>query len=381
MSLDSTRYRPWADRRKSSNMTGLVRGLHLDWPLFGGLITLTAVGLIILYSAGGQDWDIIVRQVIRLSIAFFIMFMIAQISPHHIEFWTPWFYGLGVVLLLAVLLFGDMGKGAQRWLDLGFFRFQPSEMMKLAVPMMVAWYLSEKAMPPNLGRILVALIIIFIPVLLIAKQPDLGTSLLVGSAGAFVLLLTGISWVWIGGAAMLVAGAAPVMWFYFMHDYQRQRVLTFLNPESDPLGSGYHIIQSKIAIGSGGLYGKGWLNGTQSQLDFLPERSTDFIFAVFAEEFGLIGILFLLALFMFIVLRGLRIAYQAQDTYTRLLASSLILTFMVYIFVNIGMVSGILPVVGIPLPLVSYGGTSMVTLMAGFGILMAIHTHRKLLPS
>ena len=381
MSLESQRYRPWGDRRKSTRVLGFVRGMHLDWPLFSGLMILVIVGLVVLYSAGGQDWEIMYRQILRLSLAFVIMFMIAQISPHHIEFWTPWFYGLGVILLLAVLLFGDVGKGAQRWLDLGFFRFQPSEMMKLAVPMMVAWYLSEKAMPPTLSRIVVAMIIIMVPVLLIAKQPDLGTSLLVGSAGALVLLLTGISWIWIGGAMMAVAGAAPVMWFYFMHDYQRQRVLTFLNPESDPLGSGYHIIQSKIAIGSGGLYGKGWLNGTQSQLDFLPERSTDFIFAVFAEEFGLIGILFLLSMFMFIVMRGLRIAYQAQDTYTRLLAGSLTLTFMVYIFVNIGMVSGILPVVGIPLPLISYGGTSMVTLMAGFGVLMAIHTHRKLLPS
>jgi len=381
MSLESQRYRPWGDRRKSTRVLGFVRGMHLDWPLFSGLMILVIVGLVVLYSAGGQDWEIMYRQILRLSLAFVIMFMIAQISPHHIEFWTPWFYGLGVILLLAVLLFGDVGKGAQRWLDLGFFRFQPSEMMKLAVPMMVAWYLSEKAMPPTLSRIVVAMIIIMVPVLLIAKQPDLGTSLLVGSAGALVLLLTGISWIWIGGAMMAAAGAAPVMWFYFMHDYQRQRVLTFLNPESDPLGSGYHIIQSKIAIGSGGLYGKGWLNGTQSQLDFLPERSTDFIFAVFAEEFGLIGILFLLSMFMFIVMRGLRIAYQAQDTYTRLLAGSLTLTFMVYIFVNIGMVSGILPVVGIPLPLISYGGTSMVTLMAGFGVLMAIHTHRKLLPS
>jgi len=375
------KYGVWVDRRKSRNFFGLVRGLHVDWPLMAALIILSIVGLVILYSASGQDWGVMFKQMLRLLMAFTIMIAIAQIPAHHLEFWTPWAFGLGVVLLIAVLLFGDIGKGAQRWLDLGFFRFQPSEMMKIAVPMMVAWYLSEKSLPPTFFRILVALAIIFVPVLLIAKQPDLGTALLVGTAGIFVLLLTGISWILIGSFGLAIAAAAPVLWFYFMHDYQRQRVLTFLDPEKDPLGSGYHIIQSKIAIGSGGIYGKGWLNGTQSQLDFLPERSTDFIFAVFAEEFGLIGIILLLTIFLVIVFRGLRIAYQAQDTYTRLLSGSLVLTFLVYVFVNIGMVSGILPVVGIPLPLVSYGGTSMVTLMAAFGMLMSIHTHRKLLPS
>jgi rod shape determining protein RodA len=377
----SRQYRPWIDRRQSKNVAGFARGMHLDWPLATTLIVLAVVGLLILYSASGQDMDIITRQILRLSMAFLVMLAVAQIPPHHLEFWTPWVYGLGIVLLIAVLLFGDIGKGAQRWLDLGLFRFQPSELMKIAVPMMVAWYLSEKALPPTMLRLLAASLIIVVPVLLIAQQPDLGTALLVGSAGVFVLLFTGVSWWLISGFIVMAASAAPVLWFYFMHDYQRQRVLTFLNPESDPLGSGYHIIQSKIAIGSGGFYGKGWLNGTQSQLDFLPERSTDFIFAVFAEEFGLIGIIFLLAIFLTIVLRGLRIAYQAQDTYTRLLSSGLILTFLVYVFVNMGMVSGLLPVVGIPLPLVSYGGTSMVTLMAAFGILMSIHTHRKLLPS
>ena len=226
-----------------------------------------------------------------------------------------------------------------------------------------------------------ALVIILIPVGLIAKQPDLGTSILVGSAGLFVLLFTGVSWMLIGGFVVVLAAVAPVIWFFYMHDYQRQRVLTFLNPENDPLGSGYHIIQSKIAIGSGGLYGKGWLNGTQSQLDFLPERSTDFIFAVFAEEFGIVGVVGLLAIYLYIIFRGLVIAVQAQSTFGRLLAGSLVLTFMVYIVVNIGMVSGLLPVVGVPLPLVSYGGTSLVTLMIAFGILMSIHTHRKLLTS
>jgi rod shape determining protein RodA len=282
-------------------------------------------------------------------------------------------------LLLAVLLIGEIGKGAQRWLDLGVFRFQPSEMMKLAVPMMVAWYLSDHPLPPSWRRLAVAALVILTPTLLIAKQPDLGTALLVASAGIFVLLFAGIPWRLVFSAGALIAACGPVLW-HFMHDYQRQRVLTFLNPEKDPLGTGYHIIQSKIAIGSGGLYGKGWLNGTQSQLNFLPERSTDFIFAAYAEEFGLFGILLLLAVYLLVIMRGLLIAAQAQDTYTRLLAGSLVMTFFIYIFVNIGMVTGLLPVVGLPLPLVSYGGTSMVTLMAGFGILMSIHTHRKLLP-
>jgi len=371
-------YRDTGDRRKS-NMFGFVRGMHMDWPLLFGLLILSVIGLAVLYSASGQDWGEMNKQIVRLALAFFVMFLVAQIPPHHLLFWTPFIFGLGVVLLFIVLLFGDVGKGAQRWLDLGVFRFQPSEIMKIAVPMMVAWYLAEKSIPPKPMQIWIVFIIIMIPVALIIKQPDLGTALLVGSAGIFVLLLTGISSLMIGGFVLTLAAIMPVVWFYVMHDYQRQRVLTFINPESDPLGSGYHIIQSKIAIGSGGAYGKGWLNGTQSQLDFLPERSTDFIFAVYAEEFGLIGILFLLVVYLCIVLRGLRIAYQAQGTFTRLLAGSLVITFFVYVFVNIGMVSGLLPVVGIPLPMVSYGGTSMVTLMAAFGILMSIQTHRKLL--
>ena len=361
--------------------SGFLRDLHIDWPLMTGLIALSIFGLIVLYSASGENWSTVSRQMIWMSIAFLVMFFVAQIPPHTIQFWTPWVFGFGVLLLIGVLLFGEMGKGAQRWLNLGLFRVQPSEIMKFACPMMVAWYMAEKSLPPTGGRTLAALLILAVPVALIAKQPDLGTSILVASAGIFVLLFTGISWFLIGGFAVFLTAAAPVVWFYYMHDYQRQRVLTFLNPESDPLGSGYHIIQSKIAIGSGGLYGKGWLNGTQSQLDFLPERSTDFIFAVFAEEFGLVGVLVLLALYLYIVVRGLIIAHQAQSTFARLLAGSLVLTFMVYIVVNIGMVSGLLPVVGVPLPLVSYGGTSMVTLMIAFGILMSIHTHRKLLTS
>ncbi|MDH3327356.1 MAG: rod shape-determining protein RodA [Gammaproteobacteria bacterium] len=346
-----------------------------------GLIALSIFGLIVLYSASGENWAMVSRQMVWMSIAFLIMFFVAQIPPHTIQYWTPWVFGLGVLLLVAVLLFGDVGKGAQRWLNLGLVRVQPSEIMKFACPMMIAWYMADKSLPPAFSRILIALLILAVPVALIAKQPDLGTSILVASAGIFVILFTGISWLLIGGFIAAVAAAAPVVWFYYMHGYQRQRVLTFLNPESDPLGSGYHIIQSKIAIGSGGLYGKGWLNGTQSQLDFLPERSTDFIFAVFAEEFGLVGVLVLLSLYLYIVVRGLVIAHEAQSTFARLLAGSLVLTFMVYVVVNIGMVSGLMPVVGVPLPLVSYGGTSMVTLMIAFGILMSIQTHRKLLTS
>lgn len=372
--------RPWTDGPRPGAM-GMVSSMHIDWPLFIGLSILCTVGLVVLYSASGQDWSVVRAQGMRLAMGMVLMVVVAQIPPHHLEFWTPWLYGLGVALLVAVLVVGDIGKGAQRWLDLGVVRFQPSEMMKVAVPLAVAWFLSAKALPPTFFRLLVAAAIIIVPVLMIAKQPDLGTSLLVAAAGVFVLFLTGLSWKLIVGIGALIGSAAPIAWFYLLHDYQKQRVLTFLDPESDPLGTGYHITQSKIAIGSGGLYGKGWLNGTQSQLEYIPERSTDFIFAVFSEEFGLIGMVFLTALYLFIVMRGLRIAHLAQDTFSRLVAGSLILTYMVYVVVNMGMVSGLLPVVGVPLPMISYGGTAMVTLMIGFGILMSIQTHRKLLPS
>ncbi|MCK5640355.1 MAG: rod shape-determining protein RodA [Gammaproteobacteria bacterium] len=359
----------------------LLRRLHLDMPLLLGLLALSAVGLIMLYSSGGQDLDLVLRQSIRLAVAFTVMFFIAQISPTTLLRWSPWLFGIGLALLLAVLLLGVEGKGAQRWLDLGFFRFQPSELMKVAVPMMIAWYLAESTLPPASKRIIVATLIFFVPTLLIAKQPDLGTALLIGSSGAFVLLFAGLRWRLVGATVLLLIPTALLLWKFGMHAYQKQRVLTFLNPENDPLGAGYHIIQSKIAIGSGGLYGKGWLNGTQSQLEFLPERSTDFIFAVFGEEFGLLGILLLLSLYLFVILRGLYIAVNAQTTFTRLLAGSLTMTFLVYVFVNIGMVTGLLPVVGLPLPLISYGGSSMVTLMAAFGMLMSIQTHRRLLES
>jgi rod shape determining protein RodA len=353
---------------------------HIDLPLLAGLLLLSGFGLIVLYSASGENFAQVERQALRIVLALGIMLAIAQVNPTTLRRWSPWLYAVGLAMLIAVLVFGQVGKGAQRWLDLGVVRFQPSEMVKLAVPLMIAWYLAEDRLPPSWQRLGMAAVMIVVPVLLIAKQPDLGTALLVASAGVFVLFLAGISWRLIGALMVAAAAAAPVVW-YLMRDYQRQRVLTFLDPEKDPLGAGYHIIQSKIAIGSGGLYGKGWLNGTQSQLDFLPERHTDFIFAVLSEEFGLIGVLILLALYLFIIARGLYIATRAQDTFTRLLAGSLTLVFFVYLFVNTGMVTGLLPVVGVPLPLVSYGGTSLVTLMAGFGMLMSIHTHRRLLPT
>jgi rod shape determining protein RodA len=366
----------------SSAETGimrLLRGLHIDVPLLVALLTVITAGLFILYSASGEDLDAVGRQVIRLGIAFAVMVMVAQVSPQTLRRWTPRVFVFGVLLLIAVLVIGEIGKGAQRWLDLGIVRFQPSELMKLAVPMMIAWYLAETSLPPRPLHLFISLVLIGVPFVLVAKQPDLGTSLLIASAGFFTLFLAGMRWRILAGGLLLVLAMAYPVWHYVLHDYQRMRVLTFLNPERDPLGAGYHIIQSVIAVGSGGMYGKGWLNGTQSQLDFLPERHTDFIFAVISEEFGLFGVLLLMALYTFIVVRGLYIALQAQDTYSRLLAGSLSLTFFVYVFVNTGMVIGLLPVVGLPLPLISYGGTSMVTLMAGFGMLMSIHTHRKLL--
>ena len=359
---------------------GWQHRLHLDAQLLFSLIGLSALGLIVLYSAGGGDIELVERQLIRLAIAYTSMFAIAQVPPGLLVRMTPWVFLVGVLFLLAVLVTGETSGGAQRWLNLYIVRFQPSEIMKLAVPMMVAWYLAEARLPPNRWQLLTCAILIAVPMAMIAKQPDLGTALLIASSGFFVVFIAGLQWRVLGFFSVMVAAAAPAIW-HFMHDYQRQRVITLLNPESDPLGSGYHIIQSKIAIGSGGLFGKGWMNGTQSQLDFLPERSTDFIFAVLGEEFGLLGILVLFLFYAFIVVRGIMISIQAQDTFTRLLAGSLSMTFCVYFVVNTGMVTGLLPVVGLPLPMISYGGTSIVTLMAGFGILMSIQTHRKLLPA
>ncbi|MCX4188778.1 rod shape-determining protein RodA [Methylophaga sp. OBS3] len=365
-------------RRSHRPFTYWLQNTHLDGWLMLGLLTLLTVSMIVLYSSGGQDFGLSIRQAIRMSIAFVIMFVIAQIHPDRLRNLAYWAYGFGLLLLVAVLLFGAIGKGAQRWLDLGFMRFQPSEIMKIAVPLLVAAYLSERPLAPSFFRLVMAMVIIAIPTVLIAKQPDLGTALLIASSGLIVIFLAGIPWKVIISFIMTCAAAAPLLWFN-MHDYQRRRVLTFLNPENDPLGAGYHIIQSKIAIGSGGLSGRGWLQGTQSHLEFLPERSTDFIFAVIAEEFGLIGVVLLIMLYLMITARGLYIASQAQTSFGSLLAGSLAITFLVYVFVNIGMVSGLLPVVGVPLPLISYGGTSMVTLLASFGILMSIHTHRRMM--
>ncbi len=353
---------------------------HLDKPLLLGLMLLSSIGLVVLYSAGGEDISLLVRQIQRIGMGFAIMIILAQIRPQYFLDWIPWIYLSGILLLIAVLIIGQSSHGSQRWLNLGLFRFQPSEIMKISVPLTVCWYLADKPLPPNITRITIALLITLVPVLLIAKQPDLGTALLVAASGIFVLFLSGLQWRWIIGFLSLLPVLLWSLW-QVMHPYQRERVLTLLNPEKDALGAGYHIIQSKIAIGSGGLYGKGWLNGTQSHLEFLPERSTDFIFAVYSEEFGLLGVLLLLGIYIFILTRGMFLAAQAQGTFARLLASSLVMTFFVYIFVNMGMVAGILPVVGLPLPLISYGGTSLVTMMASFGLLMAVHTHRRLLSS
>lgn len=379
MNRDFLRQMPGADQHLSKGASLFFR-LHIDPILLLLLLVLTLLGLGILYSASGQSIEYVERQAVRLSIAFVVMFVFAQLDPSVYKRWSPWLFILGLAALVGVLFFGVGAKGAQRWLQLpGLPKFQPSEFMKLVVPMMVSWYLSNRYLPPSLKVVAISLLIVFVPVILIVKQPDLGTSLLIASSGIFVLMFAGLSWRMVAGFSALIAAFAPILWLFIMHDYQRQRVLTFLNPESDPLGSGWNIIQSKTAIGSGGFWGKGWLNGTQSQLDFLPESHTDFIIAVCAEEFGFIGVLGLLAVYLLIIFRGLFIAVKAQDSYSRILSGGLVLTFFIYIFVNIGMVSGILPVVGVPLPLVSYGGTSAVTLMAAFGVLMSVHTHRKML--
>jgi rod shape determining protein RodA len=339
------------------------------------LMLIIGFGLVVLYSASGQDLGMVERQAIRLGFGLAIMLVISQVPPRILRDWTPWIYGLGVVLLLATWFLG-VGRGTQRWLDFGVIRFQPSEMMKLAVPMMVAWYLHPRVLPPTWKATAISLGILLIPTLLIARQPDLGTSLLVAASGMFTLYLAGLRWRVLFGFAGLAAAAAPLLWLV-MKEYQRDRVRTFLNPEADPLGHGWNIIQSKIAVGSGGLSGKGWLNGTQSHLEFIPERHTDFILAVLSEEFGLIGVVILMLTYMFLIARGLHIASSARDTGSRLLAGALSLTLFVYVLVNGGMVSGVLPVVGVPLPLISYGGTSAVTLLAGFGMMMSIYGHRK----
>lgn len=351
--------------------------IHIDIMLLFFLLLLCAAGLLILFSASGQNLRVIQSQVFKFIFAFFIMFVVAQVPPVSLQRTAPWLYLAGLILLIIVLFVGHIGKGGQRWLNLGFMRLQPSEVMKLAIPLLLASFYHKLHLPITFKSILVAAPIIIVPALLTAKQPDLGTAILLVIAGGSVLFLAGLSWRFMVTSLLGIGICIPFVW-YFMYDYQRQRVLTFLNPERDPLGKGYHIIQSKIAIGSGGLFGKGWLHGTQSNLHFLPEHSTDFIFAVCGEEFGFIGTVMLVVLFMLVILRGVFITINAQDTFSRLLAGSITFTFFVSFFINMGMVTGILPVVGIPLPLISYGGSSMVTMMASFGMLMSIQTHRKL---
>jgi rod shape determining protein RodA len=367
--------------RTQRTLTGtaqILLALHLDGPLFVALCLVGAVGSIVLFSASGQSIPMLEAHLLRFALGLVAMIMLAQIPPRLIRTVAPFAYVIGLALLFVVMFVGDITMGAQRWLDLGLVRFQPSEMMKLAVPLACAWWLHERPLPPSLGSLTVVAIGIGLPTLLIAEQPDLGTALLVAAAGGMVILLAGLQLRYILSAVGLLVPIAYGAWQFLLHDYQRQRVLTFLDPQSDPLGSGYHIIQSQIAIGSGGVFGKGYLNGSQAQLEFLPERSTDFIFAVVGEEWGLIGLTTVILLFMFVIGRSLYLAATAQDTFARLAAGSLALTFCVYVFVNTGMVTGLMPVVGVPLPFISYGGTAMVTLMAGFGILMSLCAKRKL---
>ncbi len=368
----------------AANPLGRPRGiwsvLHLDPILLVLLLGLISAGLFVLYSGADRNIEVVEAQLIRLGLAFVVMLVFAQLDPSVFRRWAPWLYVFGVMALLAVLLVGSGAKGAQRWLAIpGLPRFQPSELMKLVVPMATAWYLSRHYLPPRTRHVGVGLVIVLVPMIMIIKQPDLGTALLVGMAGIFVVFFAGISWKLIAAFVAMVSVSAPMMWFFVMRDYQKQRILTMLDPQSDPLGAGWNIIQSKTAIGSGGYDGKGWLQGTQSHLEFLPESHTDFIVAVLAEEFGFIGISILMTVYFLIILRCLYIAVTAQDSFSRLLAGALTMTFFIYVFVNVGMVSGLLPIVGVPLPLISYGGTSSVTLLAAFGVLMSIHTHRRMI--
>jgi rod shape determining protein RodA len=356
----------------------LLQRLHIDGPLLVLLLTLAAGSLFVLYSASGKSWDLLAKQATSFGIGLVSMIVIAQFEPRFMARWVPLGYVFGVVLLVVVDVMGHNAMGATRWINIpGVIRFQPSEFMKIIMPATIAWYLSKRTLPPHLKHVGISLVLIGIPFILIVRQPDLGTALLILAGGTFVLFMGGLRWRWILSVLAAAVPVAIAMWFFIMHDYQKQRILTFLDPESDPLGTGWNIIQSKAAIGSGGVFGKGWLLGTQSHLDFLPESHTDFIIAVMGEEFGLVGICALLLIYLLLIGRGLVITAQAQTLFGKLLAGSLTMTFFVYVFVNIGMVSGLLPVVGVPLPFISYGGTSLVTLLSAFGVLMSIHTHRK----
>lgn len=350
--------------------------LSFDLLLLIGLIAITGYGLLVLYSASGGSERLFTNRIVQIGLGMGVMIVMAFFPPRFYQKVSPYLYVACLVLLILVDVAGETSKGAQRWLNLGFVRFQPSEIAKLAVPLMVASYLGSRPLPPSFRDTFIALGIIIVPTLLVAMQPDLGTSILVCAAGVFVLFLAGLSWKLIAAGVVFLAGFIPIMWFYLMHPYQKVRVMTLLDPEKDPLGAGYHIIQSKIAIGSGGMHGKGWMEGTQSQLEFLPEPHTDFIFAVLSEEYGMVGVLILLGIYLFIIARGLIIGAKADSAFGRILSGGTALLFFVYVFVNIGMVSGILPVVGVPLPLFSYGGTSYVTLMAAFGLMMSVYVHR-----
>jgi len=355
-------------------------GRHIDRPLLAAVVALMLVGLITLYSASGESLARVAQQLVNILIALCVMWFAANIPPHYLQRLALPVYVLGMVLLFAVAGFGEVVNGARRWLHVGVTRIQPSELMKVAVPMVLAWYFDRYEAVLKMRDFVVASIMLVVPVLLIAKQPDLGTALLITAAGFYVIFLAGLSWKLLVGMIAALLASMPLLWSV-MHDYQRQRILTLLDPNQDPLGAGYHTIQATIALGSGGFFGKGWLNGTQAHLDFLPERSTDFIFAVFSEEFGLFGNLVLVTLFLFVIGRGMFISFNASTLFTRLLAGAVTLTFFTYVFVNMGMVSGVLPVVGVPLPLVSYGGTSLVSILFGIGILMSIHTHKRLVKS
>jgi rod shape determining protein RodA len=368
-------------QRTFSFAARVLGALRLDGPLLIGLGLIALFGLVVLYSASGQNWNRVIDGAIRVALGGVAMCALAQVKPAFLRRLAPFLFVIGCALLIAVDAIGYIGKGAQRWLDLGFIRFQPSELMKLAVPMTCAWWLHDRPLPPDFKTLIIVALIILVPSGLTIVQPDLGTGGLIMIGGLLVVLLAGLQFRVIFALAAIGAVAAWLGWQYGLHDYQRQRVFTLLDPESDKLGAGYHIIQSQIAIGSGGVFGKGLLNGSQGQLEFLPERTTDFIFAIVGEELGLVGAVILLLLYLFVVGRALYLAVEMQDTFARLLAGSIALTFFVYVFINAGMVSGMLPVVGVPLPLVSYGGTSIVTLLAGFGILMSLYSHRKLVAS
>jgi len=351
--------------------------LHIDLPLLLLLLILTVYGLAVLYSAGGGSWYYVKRQAVFFAMGYSVMITMAQVNLAFLERWSWSVYLVGFVMLALVLVMGDDAKGAQRWLAIGGFRFQPSEVMKLAVPLMVASYLSGRMLPPKFKYVVASLAMVLLPAVLILKQPDLGTAILIAVSGLIVLFFAGLPWIYIFSAFAVAAASAWPAWHFLLHDYQRTRILTLLNPEVDKLGAGWNIIQSKTAIGSGGWAGKGWLNGTQSQLDFLPESHTDFIIAVLAEEFGLRGALWLLLLYSLLLARGISISLNAQHTFGRLVAGSITFTLFVYIVVNIGMVAGLLPVVGVPLPFFSHGGTALLTLMISFGLLMAVATERK----